>query len=513
MSFSLVEVAGANFRTDEESDLLTTEFMGRLAVTKRLLPARLAIARSLAVHAPPPLMPEKCEVGKVIKGDALFGTGAALGTWTALVIQHDPAKAVDLKALMDLVARHWRRGISLLQEDWNACDQDPTRFLRRLIEVSGIRMDGTGGFGDGPEQRDDGGELGEVVLPIGEVSEDATSGEKITWAMNAPGGSPHFAIMGGVGSGKTRTAMAMLQSLREHVRVPIIAFDFKGDLGEPEDPQSRSYRLDRTFDGSTIRPPLTPVPLDVLAFSGRDDISVDYAAQSFLESFSRLKGSGVGAKQSGAVFEAARRALRANSPCRLTDILAALRDVYAERSMTEDGAIAALDEICRFPLFEAAMRPAEFFRRSWVIALPANLPERSRVIVVNLVLDALDRYLNSLPEAAVDERGNRGLRIMCLIDEAHRILGAKVPSLSSLIRQSRSKGGAVLLISQSPDDFSGEEDDFLSEMGLIAAFSTNANPTQVRRLVGQGVKLSGLKTGQCVVKRRGDPSGRVVKSY
>jgi DNA sulfur modification protein DndE len=52
MSISLVEVAGANFRTDYESDKLNTDFMGRLGMRKRYLPARLAISRSLAMYAP-----------------------------------------------------------------------------------------------------------------------------------------------------------------------------------------------------------------------------------------------------------------------------------------------------------------------------------------------------------------------------------------------------------------------------------------------------------------------------
>jgi len=42
MSISLVEVAGANFRTDYDSDKLNTDFMGRLGMRKRYLPARLA---------------------------------------------------------------------------------------------------------------------------------------------------------------------------------------------------------------------------------------------------------------------------------------------------------------------------------------------------------------------------------------------------------------------------------------------------------------------------------------
>jgi DNA sulfur modification protein DndE len=42
------------------------------------------------------------------------------------------------------------------------------------------------------------------------------------------------------------------------------------------------------------------------------------------------------------------------------------------------------------------LSPAEFFQKSWIIKLPPNVAEDSRTIVVNLLLDALDQYLNSL---------------------------------------------------------------------------------------------------------------------
>lgn len=512
MAFSLVEIAGQNFRTDEDTDKLNTEFMSHLGVTKRLLPARLAIARSLALPAPPPPLPEALDFGKAIKGDALFGTGPNLGTWTALIVQRSGAADPDLRSFSDQVARHWRRGLSLLREDWGACDETPSRFIQRLVEVSGLPAEGSRGTGLNAGSVDAGGVLGEVVLPIGEIAEDLSTGERLTWSMNAPGGSPHLAIMGGVGSGKTRTAVAMLRDLRQQLPVPLLAFDFKGDLGATSD-QSFSYRLDVAYEGTTVRPPATPVPLDVLALPSREEVDISFAAQRFLESFSRLKGSGVGAKQSSAIYEAAFRALRSNQPSRLSDVLAKLRAVYDERGMSEDGATAALEEICRFPLFDPILRPEEFFSSSWIISLPSAIPERSRGIVVNLVLDALDRHLNSLAEARVDEAGNRALRIVCVIDEAHRILGTKIPSLSSLMRQSRSKGGALMLISQSPDDFAGEDDDFLAEMGLIVAFTTNAKAAQVGRLLGKGNKLANLSSGECVVKRRGDGAVQRVRSW
>jgi DNA sulfur modification protein DndE len=511
MRFSLVDVAGEDFRTDEDSDRLNTEFMSYLGVTKRLLPARLAIARSLAIQSSPPPLPEKADLGKSIKGDTLFGTGAQLATWTTLIVERAGEADLELRSLRQHVARHWRRGILLLNDDWKAAEQDHSRFVRRLIEVAGVRAGG-GSYGARPEVRDNGGFFGEILLPVGDMSEDAVSGEPVTWGLNAPGGSPHLAVMGGVGSGKTRTAVAMLRRLREQVSVPLLAFDFKGDLGEPAD-QSFSYRLDQVFQGTTVRPPQVPIPLDVLALPGRSEFEVTSAAQRFLESFSRLKQSGVGAKQQSALFEAVSRALRSTEHCSLTDILAALRAVYAQRGMDEDGAIAAMEEICRFTLFVPSQSPADFFSSSWVIALPASVPDRSRSIVVNLVLDALDRHLNSLPEAGEDENHNRALRIMCVIDEAHRILGTRVPGLSSLVRQSRSKGGSVMLISQSPDDFAGEEDDFLSEMGLIAAFATNARPAQVTRLIGKGTNLANLPVGQCVVKMRGGAGPQIVQAW
>ncbi|MBC6416484.1 MAG: hypothetical protein GDA47_01460, partial [Rhodospirillales bacterium] len=86
-------------------------------------------------------------------------------------------------------------------------------------------------------------------------------------------------------------------------------------------------------------------------------------------------------------------------------------------------------------------------------------------------------------------------------------------ALSNLIRMSRSKGGAVMLISQSPDDFSGEDDEFLSEMGLVAAFSTNAPPRNAARILGKGANLGMLETGECLAKQRGDRAAKRIKAW
>ncbi|SDG08868.1 ATP-binding protein [Sulfitobacter delicatus] len=507
MSLSLVEVAGANFRTDEKSDALNTAFMGRLGMRKRYLPARLAISRSLAISAPPEPLSDELEPGKAIKGDTLFGTGTALSVWISLITQRAGDPEFDVRRLIGLVGAHWQRGLVHLEKDWDQAGQDVAKFVKRLVEVaelptSGGALRSIGGTGIGATFSS-----GQIDVPIGEIGEDVATKEKIVWSLNGKGGSPHSAIMGGVGSGKTRTAVAMLRSIREQASVPLLAFDFKGDLGT--DASGGGYHIDELFGAQILEPPRAPIPLDVLSLSSNGEIDIAEAASRFRESFARLKGSRLGDRQRTALHEAASMALAHESPCELPHIRDALTNYYAEHEMKEDGAISTMQEICRFPLFKPSFSPAEFFGQSWIIKLPPNVAEDSRTMVVNLVLDALDQYLNSLVDADSSADGSRGLRILCMVDEAHQILGSKLPSLSNLIRMSRSKGGAIMLISQSPDDFSGEDDEFLSEMGLVAAFSTNAPPRNAARILGKGANLGALKTGECFVKRRGDQAKKV----
>ena len=351
---------------------------------------------------------------------------------------------------------------------------------------------------------EDGLDATSIQLLVGEISTDTSSGEEVVWAATAPGGSPHAAIMGGIGSGKTRTAVSMLKQLREFVQVPILAFDFKGDLAE-------TFRTD--FGATVIAPPREPIPLDVLYLATTEDYDRKIAADQFRDSFGRLKGTKLGDRQRDALSTATEHALKVRRPTRLADIRDALSREYQNLGMKHDGALSSLNDLCRFPLFEPMMAPKDFFAQSWCVSLPASVPEAAQTMTVNLLLDALDRFLNGQVDSERDEEGNRALRVMCMVDEAHRILGTKLPSLSSLVRQSRSKGGMIMLISQSPDDFVGEEDDFLAEMGLTVAFATHAKQAAVTRILGKGASLANLQIGECYARIRGSSITRKLLAW
>ena len=493
MDIDFRKIGTADFRTDESSDNINDEFKTRLGMEKRYLPARLAIAKSLAASAPVELLAQSPK-GRAIKGDVLFGTGPELSCWLILLTEHSGQEIADVKTLKSLVAAHWRRGIHILDQEWQNVNGDFSKFIFNLADVAGLAS------GAMKPDVPDGYSSAVVTASIGNVE----------WAVNGQGGSPHCAIMGGVGSGKTTAAARILKDIRRQVNdVPLFAFDFKGDLGTDEN--GSGFHLDQTYGANIVAPPQQPVPLDVLALASHDQIAIDTAAISFRESFGRLKGCRLGDRQRDILHDAVVQSLQGNNPCELRHIKDKLEEIYDDREIKEDSVISTMRDVCRFSIFEPTYDAETFFSKSWMVKLPPNIPADIRSIVVNLTLDALDRYLNSLPDTSVSESdGSRRLRILCVVDEAHYVLKTKLPSLSTLVRLSRSKGSSIMLISQSPDDFSKVEDDFLSEMGLVVAFRSNASAANISRIFGKKSSLAKLKTGECYVKVSGESSAKKV---
>lgn len=375
------------------------------------------------------------------------------------------------------------------------------RFVTLLCERGGLRADGADGATRGPTtdptvvDRD----AQPVVLRLGEIGTDLATGEVVTWAMNAPGRSPHIGAMGTLGTGKTRIATGLLRQMREQSGCAVLMFDFKGDLSE-------SPALANELGATVIRPPREPVPLDVLALPEDAAQAVDVAAMRFRESFLRVCASKAGAKQQASLSEAARRALGRGRVTRLEDVQSTLLALYEENEQKEDTVTATFDDMCRFRLFEPELAPGAFFQRSWIVDLH-EAPETAQRLVAFLLFDALDAWLKHLKDAPLDAEGNRGLRIVLAIDEARRVLGDSQPSLIEIIRMSRSKGGAVMLISQSPDDFAQEDEDFIANIGLLFSFRTNAKSGSLQRVFGDKVDLAGLVDGVCVT-RLPDPGRR-----
>ena len=191
--------------------------------------ARLAIGRSLSEITYP--SGNLSGTGKLIKGDVLFGV-EELPLWVGLLFTHlrriDSRAELTLATLQDVVKRHWSRGIMLLIEDWDESEEDYNRFIDILVRRR-AELPETGSSSS--EASDLGGDNSPasarppaaILIDLGKV---VNSQESFLWRVNGVGYSPHVAVMGQAGSGKTRTMLKLLTQVHKQSGAPVILLDF-----------------------------------------------------------------------------------------------------------------------------------------------------------------------------------------------------------------------------------------------------------------------------------------------
>lgn len=512
---NLRPLVNANFRTSKRADTINDLMKAKLGLHNNYEPARLAIAHSLALPDPAPQLADDDadDSGKVIKGSTLF-SDEELPVWVSLIVEKAGLLNPTVEDIQEHVRRHWHRGILLLKAEWENCagespDGAYERFILFLAQRAGLPAHGQ----HAGSSTDDDGRGAEpkrpavpVTVRLGDPGTDERTGLPATWLLNGKG-SPHVALMGGTGSGKTRLARSLLGQIRLQTKVPCIIFDFKGDLaGNPG--------FVNEVGATIVTAPDTPVPLDVLHIP--DAGQAASAAVRFRDSFVRIPKSRPGAVQADELRDAAKTAFqkfRVGKPIEITAIRDELVANYASTTRKGNVLTATFNELTQWRLFDPRMPPSEFFRRSWIIDVH-NAEESAQRLIVFLMLDALYAHFKSLPDSAMDKQGNRALRLVLVVDEARRVLSYGQPSLISLVRESRSKGMSVFLISQSPEDYDTAEEDFLDQIGLTVCFKANGtSPRVLKACLGQTVDLAGLPDGVAVTRLPGQSGVARVRAW
>jgi DNA sulfur modification protein DndE len=498
---NLRSLDSANFRTSKRADDINDQLRGKLDFKHKYEPARLAIAHSLAMPDPAPPLPQEDaqEGGKAIMGKTLFGDDD-LPLWIAMIVEKAELRNPAVEDIQEQVRRHWHRGIVQLQTEWENCGGVYEQFILYLAERAGLPAHGEQGTTPGDDSHSErAGRSVPVTLRLGDPGTDLSTGQPVTWLLNGKG-SPHVALMGGTGSGKTRLAVNLVEQIRQQAGSPVILFDMaKGDLANNRD-------LLQTIEGQAIVSPASPVPLDVLHIPEKSRTEITNAAMRFRESFTRIPRSKPGPMQQDALRDAARNAYQNHKlPIGITTIRDELLAIYAQNSRRGDIVTSTFNDLTQWNLFAPQMKPAEFFAQSWVIDVH-GAQETAQRLIVFLMLDALYAYFRSLDDAPMDRQNHRSLRLVLVVDEARRVLSYGQQSLIGLVRESRSKGMSVFLISQSPDDYDSVEDNFLENIGLGACFRTNATSSRVLRAwLGQSVDLASLPDGVAITRLPGQP--------
>lgn len=396
----ITEVLISNFNTDSEADRLTEEFRKRLGIPTRYKVARLAMGRSLGESSKLPEISDS--KGKTITGEILFGREEVL-LWIGLFVTHlkeiEKCKEISLSLIQDTVKRHWRRGVFLLDNDWQLADEQEEKFIdilitRRAMLPENIAMPTYEGV-DQTERR-----AKPIYISLGKEEE---GGQEFKWLVNGTGYSPHIAVMGQSGSGKTRTLLNILRQIDTQDEIPVLLLDLgKGDL-------ATNATLAKELKATVIKVPENPIPLDMFFGSTKSPEDASDAVLGFRDSFAKVMISKPGARQIDKIREALKPLFQSKALITLDDIKIKLKDYYNDTGERPDSVISTINDLTERNIFAPTTSPNEFFSQSWIITF-GNARDTVKNLATFMLMDSLNAYMKSLPESAQDEMGNRAIR-------------------------------------------------------------------------------------------------------
>ena len=457
--------------------------------------ARAALGYSLSLAESPDQADYDSE-GTEFQEPVFFGDDRSV---LLALLRQRAGKAVPAAEVGSLIKLHVERGLRHFSEEYERLNRRGDELLLSLVSCGGGDFQTRAATSIQLVEPPPKGTRFKVVLSIGKAP--GTSRE-IKYVLNAPGTAPHVAIMGRNGTGKTRTAISFLtQMASERVcRVPFLIFDYaKGDIAD-------NTGFVRATGASLVSLPNDVLALAPLALGQRDEHSVSFAAHRFRDTIAAVV-RGLGPKQKSRCLQIIREAYeqQEGGTPDLEHVVAAAERQYHDNDWPEDSLLACLREFTDFPLFRPAAEGVDhdFFRASHVIDIH-DLPEDLRKLTVFLMLDRLYWDIMALPDAPLDSENNRQLRLIIAIDEAHHYLPCKQATLEKMVREVRSKGVAIWLMSQSPDDFDQPSYNFAREMGLAIVFScVLEKPKMLEAVLGGKInpkKLSQLPAGVALTR-------------
>ena len=493
----LAELSQAMFSPDKKSEKLNDEFKRRLGFSTHYGPARLAIAMSLSKPDKVNLDAAKDrEKGREIRGQQLLGKPP--GGLVSLVVQHT-GRNLSKSEIQLAISAHWSRGLNMLDKIWREVDEDFDRFIEALGGDDGLSV-GKNFIGTSTNAALGGSAVSAVHCRIGK---NPQTNAEVHWNVNAPGGSPHVAVMGETNTGKTRIALDIAEQIKRQSDCAVLVFDMgKGDIAEHEKSNSQ-------LGAAVLECPRNPVPLDILHVADKSDNSIiQTIASRFCDSLAHISQGGLGDIQRATIREILLPLLAERQSVPISAVLEAAQEHYDSNGKREDTVIAALKLANSFNLFSPEQPPQNFLRGGKILDLHGAEESVQRFVVL-MVLTALSRHIMNQPDSPTDEAGNRKITTLLVIDEARKVLGKNHPALMDIVRMGRSKGCVVMLISQSPDDYRNEVADFLTDIGVNVCFRTNAAQKSIERVFKRKVQVANLSRGECYVRLPGTETQKV----
>lgn len=434
------------------------------------IPIRIAFGRSIQTNVEP-VVPDDV-IGKSSKRKELALTTfeQQQGILFQALLTQKYKRKIEEDEYVDTLTKHIEHGLYII-----ALDTERLSGYDYLVTVTSGKK-----FKEGfnlPATSDSNFKHTDVLkLHIGKAKD---SKQDIDYAINMAN-NPHVAIMGAPGSGKTFFLKHLLREIRKksNFNTNFVIFDYKdGDIAT-----DKSFATDCRAEVIDLKE--RPLPINVFVGVGDDDKEQKSRAERIVELVKNVEAN-IGKVQENNLYQAilsSYQQLNANSQLGAmlsgsniaTDIsnenhypdFTMVRTELERINPRPDSLTSVLRPLIDLHYFAERHEPIyqDWVNRTEIIDI--HQIERKELVVF-FVLNQIHKELKKLGTAPADPvTGARQIRTVIVIDEAHYFLGNKKRAkiLADMIRDIRSAGGAVILASQSPDDYDKDDFDYLELM-------------------------------------------------
>lgn len=411
----------------------------RMSGQDNYIPMRIAFGRSLQIGKEPVVDERDNEVLEKIKNTKakeqppLTTIEQNDGLLFRALLSQRYKRKIDGDEYVDLLAKHIEHGLFIINYD-----TEKLKGYDYLVAISShISQPGD----ETPKHRVD---IHPSILSVN-IGKNKDTQEPVVININTAN-NPHFAVMGGSGSGKTFFLKHLLKEIRKnsHEETNFIIFDYKdGDIAT-----DNNFLNDCNAELIDIKK--SPLPLNVFAGAHTEKEQKE-RAERIVEIVKNVEAS-IGKVQENNLYNAILNAYLNNKPY---PDFEAVRNELNQINLKPDSLTSVLRPLVDLNYFAKA---SDKIYGSWTnktLVIDIHEIEKKELLCF-FVLNQIHQELKKLGVAPQDpETKARQIRTFVVIDEAHYFLAnpKRAKILENMIRDVRSAGGGIILASQSPDDY------------------------------------------------------------
>lgn len=485
-----------NIRTSEENKVAVQELTRRLNLGAENVISRIAFAFSISKGVKLSLEKDLLDSkGKEYKDDILFGRYRDY--YIAMICQHYNLYKSD-KDIGKYIKMHIDHGLSIMnklfEDNKNYSGLD---FLLENIERGIEKLDENDVTNDAiifdeQTRRARVSNKDYFAEPIKILVGSSFEDEGIFFNINDTSihNNAHIAVAGNSGTGKTYFANRLLEQvvLESNGEVNFIFLDFKGITTEDEKANSGFFTKTNT---ELIKAPYKPFPVNPLSFIDNvNEKNKIMGISKFVDIITSY--SNIGKNQQQTLKDATREvfaSMKAGQYPSFKDIYDKVIDIEGEKPSTLKEILQSLSEL---DLFETKVDAKNsFFNKNYYMSLSGDLPRNIRFTSVFLIINYIYNTFMNMDNAPIEGK-YQGMRYVLLIDEAHVIFKEKKSQdlLEKILREIRSKGVSVVLLSQGIEEFNQPSFDFSSmcETAFLFDIKDKTNLKMMQKFLGIGDK-------------------------